>query len=135
VASNAALATADGSFSRSIRVVGHQPRSAPDAFASRPVASFPSSEISITAAKSTFSSETTSWSRIRTIDSRSPARARSVESDVIRSLVGGGCFPTGSGSGSSGAEGVDVSACPRRLAARSIKKATAKIAAATPSSR
>ncbi len=81
-ASNTALATADGSCSRSIRTDRHQPASSPSTRATSPVASLRSSLICATAANSTSRSATTSSRSVLATDGASWARAKPAESDV-----------------------------------------------------
>ena len=96
-ASNTALATAEGSCSRSIRTAGNQSASCPSMRATSPVASLRSSLISMTAATSTSRSATTSSRSARATDVVSWARAKPTESDDAAS---------GSGCSSSAASGV-----------------------------
>ena len=94
-ASNTALATAEGSCSRSIRTEGNQSASSPSMRATSPVASLRSSLISMTAANSTSRSATTSSRSARATDVVSWARAKPTESDDAAS--GSGCSSAASG--------------------------------------
>ena len=97
-ASKAALATAEGSCSRSIRTDRNQPASSPSMRATSPVASLRSSLISMTAANSISRRATTSSRSARATDAASLARAKPAESDAAASGSGGTSATSGSSS-------------------------------------